>query len=146
RPPRLCGQGCPRETRARPGRKHRAPNVDDRPQMDRRTETTMTRKLVVVGAGMVAQRLVEALRSRDAENRWEIVVLGEEPRHPYDRVALTSYFSARDAEELALGDGNLWEDPLVTLRKDDRVVAIDREARTVTTARGRVEHYDHLVL
>ncbi|MGP7961478.1 nitrite reductase large subunit NirB [Sanguibacter sp. A247] len=106
----------------------------------------MTRTLVVIGAGMVAQRLVEALRSRDTAGQWRVVVLGEEPRRPYDRVALTSYFSARDPEDLALGDPTLWEDPLVTFRKDDAVVTIDREARTVQTARGHTEHYDHLVL
>ncbi len=53
---------------------------------------------------MVAQRLVEALRARDADGAWRVSLFAEEPRTPYDRVALTSYFSARDAEELALGD------------------------------------------
>ena len=106
----------------------------------------MSKHLVVVGGGMVAQRLVEAMRDRDADGRWRITVLAEEPRRPYDRVALTSYFSGRDADDLALGDASLWDDPLVALRRDDEVVAIDRTARTVTTARGRTEHYDHLVL
>ena len=106
----------------------------------------MTQHLVVVGGGMVAQRLVEALRDRDAAGAWRITVLAEEPRRPYDRVALTSYFSGRDADDLALGDPALWDDPLVTLVRDDAVVALDRAARTVTTTRGRTEHYDHLVL
>ncbi|WP_426592823.1 nitrite reductase large subunit NirB [Cellulomonas sp. McL0617] len=106
----------------------------------------MTQHLVVVGGGMVAQRLVEALRDRDAAGTWRITVLAEEPRRPYDRVALTSYFSGRDADDLALGDPALWDDPLVTLVRDDAVVAVDRAASTVTTARGRTEHYDHLVL
>ncbi|GEK17102.1 nitrite reductase large subunit NirB [Cellulomonas persica] len=106
----------------------------------------MTQHLVVVGGGMVAQRLVEAMRDRDADGRWRITVLAEEPRRPYDRVALTSYFSGRDADDLALGDASLWDDPLVSLRRDDKVVAIDRAARTVTTERGRTEPYDHLVL
>jgi len=106
----------------------------------------VSKHLVVVGGGMVAQRLVEAMRDRDADGRWRITVLAEEPRRPYDRVALTSYFSGRDADDLALGDATLWDDPLVSLRRDDKVVAIDRVARTVTTQRGRTEHYDHLVL
>jgi nitrite reductase (NADH) large subunit len=104
------------------------------------------RHLVVVGGGMVAQRLVEALRDRDTAGAWRITVLAEEPRRPYDRVALTSYFSGRDPEDLALGDASLWQDPLVRLVRDDKVTRIDREARTVTTARGRTEAYDHLVL
>ncbi|MDM7831814.1 nitrite reductase large subunit NirB [Cellulomonas edaphi] len=105
-----------------------------------------SKHLVVVGGGMVAQRLVEALRDRDTAGTWRITVLAEEPRRPYDRVALTSYFSGRDAEDLALGDPGLWHDPLVTLVRDERVASVDRAARTVTTARGRVEAYDHLVL
>ncbi|WP_028050316.1 nitrite reductase large subunit NirB [Cellulomonas sp. URHD0024] len=106
----------------------------------------MTQHLVVVGGGMVAQRLVEALRDRDVAGTWRITVLAEEPRRPYDRVALTSYFSGRDADDLALGDPALWDDPLVTLVRDDAVVTLDRTAKTVTTKRGRTERYDHLVM
>src|SRR6478735_1978753 len=98
-------------------------------QKPRSTEQNMTQHLVVVGGGMVAQRLVEALRDRDTAGTWRITVLAEEPRRPYDRVALTSYFSGRDADDLALGDESLWHDPLVTLVRDDAVVAVDREAR-----------------
>ena len=106
----------------------------------------MPRRLVVVGGGMVAQRLVEALRARDEAATWEVTVLAEEASKPYDRVALTSYFSARDAEALVLGDASLWDDPLVTLRRDCAVTSIDREARTVTDRLGRVHAYDQLVL
>ncbi len=49
------------------------------------------RTLVVVGHGMVAQRLLEALADWDTTGTWEVVVLGEEPRPAYDRVALSSY-------------------------------------------------------
>ncbi len=42
---------------------------------------------------MVAHRLVEALRARDTGSAWHVTVLAEEPRRPYDRVALTTYFS-----------------------------------------------------
>jgi nitrite reductase (NADH) large subunit len=101
---------------------------------------------VVVGGGMVAQRLVEALRARDAAGTWRISVFAEEPRTPYDRVGLTRYFEVRDAEELALGDPALWADPLVSLHRDCAVTAIDRAARTVTDRLGRVHAYDELVL
>ena len=92
--------------------------------------------LVVVGGGMVAHRLVEALRDRDTTGRWRVTVLAEEPRRPYDRVALTTFFSGRTAEDLALGDPALWDDPLVRLVRGDAVTAVDRAARTVTTASG----------
>ncbi|WP_420114233.1 nitrite reductase large subunit NirB [Pseudactinotalea sp.] len=106
----------------------------------------MPRQLVVVGGGMVAQRLVEALRARDEAGAWQVTVLAEEANRPYDRVALTSYFSARDAEELELGDRALWDDELVTLRRDTKVTEIDRAARTVTDRLGRAHPYDELVL
>ncbi|GAA4665771.1 MULTISPECIES: nitrite reductase large subunit NirB [Amycolatopsis] len=101
----------------------------------------MTRTLVVAGHGMVGHRLVEELRAADTEGQWRIVVLGEEPRPAYDRVALTSYVDGWDAQALDLGPHTG-----VELRLGDPVASIDREARTVTTAGGHTEHYDALVL
>jgi nitrite reductase (NADH) large subunit len=104
------------------------------------------RRVVVVGGGMVAQRFVEALRARDEAGAWRVDVFAEEPRLPYDRVQLTKYFEARDADDLALGDPALWSDPLVTLHRDVKIDSIDRAARTVTDRLGRVHPYDELVL
>ncbi|MFN8077091.1 MAG: nitrite reductase large subunit NirB [Kineosporiaceae bacterium] len=107
-------------------------------------------RLVVVGGGMVAHRLVEALVQRqdagEGASPWQVTLLAEEPRAPYDRVALTSYFSGRDPEELSLGDPALWQDPRVSLRRGEQVVAVDRQARVVTCASGRTYPYDALVL
>ncbi|WP_282070693.1 nitrite reductase large subunit NirB [Janibacter hoylei] len=110
------------------------------------TSTTEPQQLVVVGGGMVARRLVDALRARDDAGRWAVTLLCEEPRAPYDRVALTSYFTGRHPEDLALGGQELWDDPLVTLRRGVRAESIDRDARTVTTSTGQVLPYDSLVL
>ena len=49
---------------------------------DMSEEVTSKKKLVVVGAGMVAQRLVEALDARGATESWDIEVFGEESRTP----------------------------------------------------------------
>jgi len=120
------------------------------------TRRTRPARLVVVGGGMVAHRLVESLCARQGEHAdWHVTVLAEEPRAPYDRVALTSYFAGRDPADLALGDPALWADPRVTLRRGEQVTAIDRAARTVTTgtastgptgSAGRIYPYDALVL
>src|SRR6187399_1583878 len=104
------------------------------------------RTLVVVGHGMVGHRLVEALRAGDAENSWRVVVLAEEPRPAYDRVALTSYVDGWDAGTLALPGSDYADEPQVELRLNDPVARIDREARTVTTAGGFTVTYDALVL
>ncbi|GAB3631575.1 nitrite reductase large subunit NirB [Microbacterium shaanxiense] len=101
-------------------------------------------RVVVVGAGMVAHRFVESMMSR-AERPVLITVIGDEGRHPYDRVGLTGYFSGASPNELTL-DRTVLEDERVALIADDRVVRIDRRAQTVTTRSRRVIDYDTLVL
>ncbi|WP_046468289.1 nitrite reductase large subunit NirB [Allosalinactinospora lopnorensis] len=102
------------------------------------------RQLVVIGNGMVGHRLVEAVLDRDSGMAWHIVVLGEEPRPAYDRVALSSYFDGAAETDLRMGD--LRADDRVELRLGERATGIDRGARTVTTSAGTTLHYDALVL
>ncbi|QOR72002.1 nitrite reductase large subunit [Ruania alkalisoli] len=106
------------------------------------------RHLVVIGGGMAAQRLVEALVARDSDTdgQWRVSVFAEEPLKPYDRVALTSYFSARDADELTLGDPGLWDQPHVRLYRDRKIESIDRQAQQITDRLGETWSYDELVL
>ncbi|MDQ0377209.1 nitrite reductase large subunit NirB [Amycolatopsis thermophila] len=104
------------------------------------------RTLVVVGNGMVGHRLVEALRDEDTEGTWRVVVLAEEPRPAYDRVALTSYVDGWDVRALTLSGSDYAGDDLVELRLGDPVTSVDRAAKTVTTAAGHVQPYDALVL
>jgi len=106
---------------------------------------TSKKKLAVVGAGMVAHRLVEAMVERGADETWDIEVFGDETRPPYDRVALTSFFSDRDPEDLLLGDGDLWRRPGVRLYRGSTVSRINREARQIH-ARNTTFEYDNLVL
>ncbi|MGH3943020.1 MAG: nitrite reductase large subunit NirB [Pseudonocardiaceae bacterium] len=101
------------------------------------------RTLVVAGHGMVGHRLVEALVGRDTERQWRIVVLAEEARAAYDRVALSSYVDSWDVESLALPPV---EDDRVELRLGDPCVAIDPEARLARTASGHQVRYNALVL
>lgn len=53
-----------------------------------------TRTLVVAGHGMAGHRLVEEMLAGDRHGRWRIVVLAEEPRPAYDRVALSTSWTA----------------------------------------------------
>lgn len=101
-------------------------------------------RIVVVGAGMVAHRFVESLLSRTA-SAVSVTVLGDEGRPPYDRVGLTGYFSGTKPEELTLEPAAL-DDERVTLIPGERVTAIDRASRSVTTNARRVVDYDALVL
>ena len=106
----------------------------------------MSSTVVVVGHGMVGHRLVEVLRERDGGDSWRVVVVGEEPRQAYDRVALSSYVAEKDAEDLSLVDESMRSDPAVDLRVNTAVSRIDRENRRVLTACGQSFDYDALVL
>ncbi|MFJ5266333.1 NAD(P)/FAD-dependent oxidoreductase [Streptomyces sp. NPDC088387] len=104
------------------------------------------RTLVLVGHGMVGHRLLKTVLAGDTAGAWRIVVLAEEARPGYDRLALSSYLTGRTAEELALSRGGLLDDPRVDLRLSTPVAAIDRAGRAVTTADGIRVPYDALVL
>ncbi|MFJ8914886.1 nitrite reductase large subunit NirB [Amycolatopsis sp. NPDC102389] len=104
------------------------------------------RKLVVVGHGMVAHRLVEAVRAEDKDGQWQVVVLAEEARPAYDRVALTSYVDTWDPASLALEGADYADDPAVELRLGDAVASVDRDRKVVVTEAGHEQPYDTLVL
>ncbi|MCW2566975.1 MAG: Nitrite reductase large subunit [Mycobacterium sp.] len=103
-------------------------------------------RLVVIGNGPVGQRLVDAVRERDSDRRWQLTVLAEERYPAYDRVALTSYLGGRTAAELGVVPAGCYDDRDAVLHLGDPAVSLDRAARTVTTAAGRVVRYDAVVL
>ncbi|MBX3314031.1 MAG: nitrite reductase large subunit NirB [Actinobacteria bacterium] len=103
-------------------------------------------RLVVVGNGMVGQHLLAALVDAGAAPDLDITVLGEEHRPAYDRVALSSLFDGRTAEDLSLVQPGFFEEHGITCRLGDPVTTIDRESRKVHTASGLVFAYDELVL
>ena len=107
------------------------------------SEAAQRPHLVVVGNGMVGHRLVELLAPG---GEWRITVVGEERRHAYDRVALSSWFDRDDPDGLALTDGSLHDEHGIGLVLGDPVVAVDRDRHEVHTAGGATIAYDHLVL
>ena len=104
------------------------------------------RTVAVIGHGMVGHRFVEALRARDTDDAWRIVVFGEEADAAYDRVGLSSYVGAWDRTLLALSGNDYAGDDLVELRLGTAVSAIDRDARCLSLADGSEVGYDALVL
>jgi nitrite reductase (NADH) large subunit len=105
-----------------------------------------TRKtLVVAGHGMVGHRFVQAAIERGLTERYDIVVIGEEPRPAYDRVALTSFFEV-GADALSYLPEGAYDDPRCVVTLDTTVMSIDRDARKVTLSNGEVQAYDVLVL
>jgi len=104
----------------------------------------MKQKLVLVGHGMVGQRLLEKLA--EAQTEFDITVVCEEPRPAYDRVALTSFFSGKTAADLSLVPEGFFESSGFTLHLGERAVAIDRVRKQVKTSSGETLAYDRLVL
>ena len=103
-------------------------------------------RLLVVGHGMVAQRLVERLVALDALTRYRITILGEEPLPAYDRVHLARVLNGEPSADLVLRDRTWFADRGITLRLTTRVAVIDRVAREVETADGERLGWDRLVL
>jgi nitrite reductase (NADH) large subunit len=100
-------------------------------------------RIVVVGNGMVGQRFLEKL---PAAETFDITVIGEEPRPAYDRVQLSSFFSAKSADDLNLVPEDFFDTCGIAVRLGERALAIDRAAHTLRTASGDVIAYDKLVL
>ncbi len=101
-------------------------------------------KIVVIGHGMVGHKFLESLALESAPHL-EVTVLGEEPRAAYDRVHLSEFFAGKSAEDLSLVAPGFFEKGNLLLQLNARVVAVDRDAHTVTVAGGEVFSYDKLV-
>src|SRR3954466_12288999 len=107
---------------------------------------TERRTIVVAGNGMVGHKLVETLVQRGATAEWDVHVFGEEPRPAYDRVGLSSLFDGATADDLTLATPDFYEGFGLSIHLGERIVAIDVDARTVTSDTGMVLAYDELVL
>lgn len=102
--------------------------------------------VVIVGNGMVSQRLCAELAERGVHRRMRIVVVGEEPLPAYDRVHLTDYFGTRDAASLVMAPAAWYAEHGIELVLGRRVAAIDREIKEVVTEAGGRIPYDYVVL
>jgi len=103
-------------------------------------------RLIVVGNGMVGHRFVEAAAERGLLGKFETVVLSEESRLAYDRVNLSKWFEGKSDADLSLVSEGQYEQLGVEVVRADAAVELDRSARTVKLASGRVLPYDELVL
>ncbi|HEX4351503.1 MAG TPA: FAD-dependent oxidoreductase, partial [Polyangiales bacterium] len=102
--------------------------------------------VVVVGAGMVGHRLCTRLCELDRDGHFRVVLIGEEPRAPYDRVNLTQYYDTGDGDALLLSEPGFYGDKHIELHVHKRVTAIDRANKMLTLDDGRTQTYDKLIL
>lgn len=110
------------------------------------SDPTVLKDLVVAGHGMVAQRFLEDLVARGGLETWHVVVLCEERRPAYDRVALSSFFTGASADDLSVVPDHFFDAQGIELRLGEAAVSIDRAAHTVLTSQGATVAYDALVL
>ncbi|UZJ44069.1 nitrite reductase large subunit NirB [Marinimicrobium sp. C6131] len=106
----------------------------------------MKQRIIVVGNGMVGHKFIDTLLSVENAGDYEIITFSEEPRLAYDRVKLSSYFDGSTVEDLALTTEDDYRERGVVYTLNDKVVSIQPDEQTVTTANGRTEAYDKLVL
>ena len=103
-------------------------------------------RIVVIGNGMVGYKFCERLTDKDANKQFQIVTFCEEPRIAYDRVHLSEYFAGKTAEDLTMAALEWYQERDIEIHVEDKVVSIDREAKTVTSAKGIVAPYDKIVM
>jgi len=103
-------------------------------------------KLVVIGNGMAGMRTVEELLAI-APARYDITVFGAEPHPNYNRIMLSSVLAGeKQVDDIVINPRAWYADNGIHLHIGDPVVAIDRTAKTVTSAAGLVVPYDRLLL
>lgn len=106
----------------------------------------MKQKLVIIGNGMAPGRMLEHLLDK-APDLYEITIFNAESRVNYDRIMLSPVLSGEKTFEEIIIHGDGWYIKHgITLYKGHKVVAIDREAKTVTSSHGVTESYDKLVI
>jgi len=106
----------------------------------------MTEKLVIIGNGMAPGRMLEHLLEA-APGRYAVTIFNAEPRVNYDRIMLSPVLSGEKTfEEIVIHGDGWYERHGIVLWKGHRIVAIDREAKTVTSDHGVTEAYDRLVI
>jgi nitrite reductase (NADH) large subunit len=99
----------------------------------------MPRRLVIIGAGMAANRLLGELAQRCPDD-YDVTVLGAETHQPYNRILLSPLLAGeKQPDELALDE---WRE----IHLGDAVRGLDRRARVAVTESGARFPYDRLVL
>jgi len=100
--------------------------------------------VIVVGSGPVGIRFVQELRQRSPYT--PVLLFGNEPWQPYNRVRLSSFLSGEASWESLTQGLELPAADELTAHLNCAIIDIDRVAHTVTDASGRLYAYRQLVL
>jgi nitrite reductase (NADH) large subunit len=109
-------------------------------------ERTKRAKLVVIGNGMAAGRVLEEIFERRPVS-FDVAIYGSEPRVNYNRILLSPVLAGEKAyEDIVIHDEAWYARHGATLHKGETIASINRDAGTVITAAGSVEAYDKLLI
>ena len=101
------------------------------------------KKIVIVGNGMVGNKICEKLKLKSAD--LQITVFAEEPIRAYDRVHLTDYFKISSLEELFLSKNEWYAENNIKIHLNDPVVDVNLKKKEVVSLKGEAVPYDYLV-
>ncbi len=108
--------------------------------------TSKPERLVIVGNGMAPGRMLEHLFEA-APGAFEVTIFNAEPRVNYDRIMLSPVLSGeKNYDDIIIHGDDWYARHGVTLHRGQKVVAIDRATRTVTSEGGVTAEYDKLVI
>ncbi|MFS4580432.1 nitrite reductase large subunit NirB [Phaeobacter sp. C3_T13_0] len=102
-------------------------------------------RIVVIGAGMASGRVLEHLTDA-APDTFEITLFNAEPRGNYNRIMLSPVLAGDQTyEDIVTHDDAWYAERGITCRFGEKVMKIDRDAKTVEGENGKVS-YDKLIL
>lgn len=106
----------------------------------------MKEKLVIIGNGMSGLRTIEDLLEL-TNDKYNITIYGDEPYFNYNRIMLSYILSnEKTFEDTIINHHSWYEQNNITLNKGDKVISINKEEKTITSASGKVESYDKLLI
>jgi nitrite reductase (NADH) large subunit len=105
----------------------------------------MREKLVIVGNGMAAGRMLEHL-SALAPDTYDVTLFGAEPRGNYNRILLSPLLAGQETfEQIVIHDADWYAARNIACRFGETVTKVDRAAKTVRSRNGETP-YDKLVI
>ena len=107
---------------------------------------TTPRSIVIVGGGLAGAKAAEALRNEGYEGR--VVLVGQEPRRPYERPPLSKDYLRGEAEleSAYVHAQGFYDDQSIELRTGVEVTAIDRGAKEVVLDGGERIGWDCILI
>jgi nitrite reductase (NADH) large subunit len=108
------------------------------------SETVLHQPIVIIGSGPVGVRAAQLLLEHDPH--CEIVLYGNEPWEPYNRVRLSAFLQGELKWNDLLAGQQLPNTPNLLRHYNCRITRIDPQAHTVTDEFGRTQSYRKLIL